>query len=127
MTRAAHEVIVRTWEREYEHVLYPKLPFTPFVARDGSRGSRQARRDAHDAAPMALFRRAMHRATVVGHFNVHVVSERSSTGTCSWCEQWNNVGPRAHVFECNHCGLQTGRDVNAAKNILMSETMRPFP
>ena len=126
LVRACHQAIVTEWEKRYEHVLYPKMPFKRFVLKDGSRWSRQARRDAHDAAPMALFRHARHRARMNEHFNVHVVSEVDTTRTCSRCGHADNwVLWSDHVFVCARCRFSTDRDVNAAKNILVSELLRP--
>ena len=133
LTRECHRAIVTHWEKTYEHVLFPKMPFGHFVRKDmggGARSpwSRQARRDAHDAAPMALFHHARHRARVNPHFHVHVVSEKNTTQTCSACGyRFNNVTWSAREFVCNQCNFRTDRDVNAAKNILVSEMMRSRP
>ena len=133
LTRECHRAIVTYWEKTYEHVLFPKMPFGHFVRKDmggGARSpwSRQARRDAHDAATMALFHHARHRARVNPHFHVHVVSEKNTTQTCSACgHRFNDVTWSAREFVCMRCGFRTDRDVNAAKNILVSEMMRRRP
>ena len=69
---------------------------------------------------------ARHRARMNEHFNVHVVSEVDTTRTCSRCGHADNwVLWSDHVFVCARCRFSTDRDVNAAKNILVSELLRP--
>lgn len=46
------------------------------------------------------------------------VKEHYTTKTCSCCGQLNNVGC-SKTFNCKNCKLETGRDMNASKNIMM--------
>jgi hypothetical protein len=48
--------------------------------------------------------------------NVKVVNEYLTTKTCSQCGQINELGP-SKIHSCK-CGMVSGRDENAAKNIL---------
>ena len=54
---------------------------------------------------------------------VFYVKENYTTKTCSSCGVVNsNVGV-SRVFTCASCNLTTGRDWNAAKNMLMKGMM----
>ena len=61
--------------------------------------------------------RLLHKAKEHGK-NVIMVHEANTTKTCSFCGQMNNVGT-SKVYSCSSCNRKVGRDVNAAKNILM--------
>lgn len=47
---------------------------------------------------------------------LEIVPEYMTTKTCSNCSNKQNVG-NSKIFHCNKCGMETGRDINAAKNI----------
>ena len=49
---------------------------------------------------------------------VYLVNERYTTQTCSYCGDHHKVGA-LKVYTCMKCKRKIGRDVNAAKNILM--------
>jgi len=49
---------------------------------------------------------------------VYPVNEQYTTQTCSYCGDYHKVGSLM-VYVCRQCRRKSGRDVNAAKNILM--------
>ncbi len=49
---------------------------------------------------------------------VYETQEHYTTKTCSFCGSMNTPG-LSRVYECKNCKKKIGRDVNAAKNILM--------
>jgi len=53
---------------------------------------------------------------------VYLVNERYTTQTCSYCGDNHKVGA-LKVYTCRMCNKRIGRDVNAAKNILMKGIM----
>ena len=54
---------------------------------------------------------------------VIVVKEHYTTKTCSFCGTMNEPGA-SKVYHCSNCKRKVGRDVNAAKNILMKELIK---
>ena len=52
--------------------------------------------------------------------NKHVipVSEAYTSQTCSYCGKINNP-KKSEIYKCSDCNICIGRDINAAKNILM--------
>ena len=65
-----------------------------------------------------LKQRLIYKAYLHGK-KVFLVPEHYTTKTCSCCGKINNNVGCKEVFECDHCKLVAGRDVNAAKNIKM--------
>ena len=49
---------------------------------------------------------------------IYVIKEHFTTKTCSFCGQLNDP-QRSKIYRCIQCKKIIGRDVNAAKNILM--------
>jgi putative transposase len=65
-----------------------------------------------------LKQRLLYKASLCGK-KVFMVPEHYTTKTCSSCGVLdNNVGSK-EIFDCEHCRLTTGRDINASKNIKM--------
>ena len=50
---------------------------------------------------------------------VIIVDESFTTQICSRCHNRNKEVGSKKIYECKKCNLRTGRDVNAAKNILL--------
>jgi putative transposase len=58
----------------------------------------------------------LYKASVAGK-KVILVPEHYTTKTCSCCGVINeNVGSK-EIFQCSHCNLKTGRDMNASRNM----------
>ena len=49
---------------------------------------------------------------------VKICTEEFTSKTCGICGHLNNVGCK-EMFDCEKCGLETDRDVNGARNILL--------
>jgi transposase len=49
---------------------------------------------------------------------VFCINEAYTTQTCSYCGQ-NNKPKASEIYNCSNCNIYIGRDINAAKNILM--------
>jgi transposase len=49
---------------------------------------------------------------------VIIVQEHNTTKTCSFCGTINNP-EKSKIYHCSNCKVTCGRDLNAAKNILM--------
>jgi putative transposase len=49
--------------------------------------------------------------------NVKFINEYKTTKTCHNCHTENNEVGCSHIFKCNHCNIELGRDVNASINI----------
>jgi transposase len=69
-----------------------------------------------------LKQRLSHKATERNK-KVYYVNEAYTTQTCSCCGTLNNPEASKEYF-CIKCGTTVGRDVNAAKNILMKGLLR---
>ncbi len=65
-----------------------------------------------------LKQRLLYKASVAGKI-VKLVPEPYTTKTCSKCGEINNDVGSKEVFHCPCCNLNTGRDMNASKNIKM--------
>jgi IS605 OrfB family transposase len=65
-----------------------------------------------------LKQRLLYKAGLCGK-KVFLVKEHYTTKTCSCCGVINNNVGSKEVFECSQCGLLTGRDMNASKNMKM--------
>ena len=63
-----------------------------------------------------LKQRLIYKAYVQGK-KVFLVPEHYTTKTCSCCGTINNNVGSKEVFECEHCKMVTGRDMNASKNM----------
>ena len=52
---------------------------------------------------------------------VYMVNEAYTTKTCSMCGNINNLVGSSEIYKCKNknCNIHIGRDINAAKNILM--------
>lgn len=75
-------------------------------------------RALNDLKFFQLKQRLMYKAGINSK-KVILVKEHYTTKTCSTCGQLNhNVGSK-EVFTCRNCGLITGRDMNASKNMVM--------
>ena len=66
--------------------------------------------------------RLLYKATEKGK-KVFEVKEHYTTQTCSFCGTNNKPGC-SEIYNCNECKRVIGRDVNAAKNILMKGIVR---
>jgi len=69
-----------------------------------------------------LKKRLIYKAYTKGK-KVFIVPEQYTTKTCSSCGTLNHKVGAKEVFECSHCKLVTGRDINASKNIKMKGLM----
>ena len=84
------------------------------IVKDGS--NKKMNRDFNDLKFYLLKQRMFYKASVAGK-KVILVSEYYTTKTCSCCGVINeNVGSK-EVFQCSHCNLKTGRDMNASRNM----------
>jgi IS605 OrfB family transposase len=84
------------------------------IVKNGS--NKKLNRDFNDLKFYQLKQRMFYKASVAGK-KVILVPEHYTTKTCSCCGVINeNVGSK-EVFECSHCHLKTGRDMNASKNM----------
>lgn len=63
-----------------------------------------------------LKQRLLYKAFVKGK-RVILVKEHYTTKTCSCCGTINNNIGSKEVFDCSHCEMVTGRDINASKNM----------
>ena len=72
----------------------------------------------HDLSFFKLKQRMIYKAYVKGK-KVFLVKEHHTTKTCSCCGKINNNVGAKEVFECNHCSMVTGRDMNASKNMML--------
>jgi IS605 OrfB family transposase len=63
-----------------------------------------------------LKQRLIYKASLCGK-KVFMVPEQYTTKTCSCCGMINNNVGSKEVFECDHCKMVTGRDMNASKNM----------
>lgn len=75
-------------------------------------------RDFNDLKFYKLKQRLLYKASVYGKA-VNYIKENYTTKTCSTCGMINNNVGIKTVFNCNACGLTTGRDWNAARNMLI--------
>jgi len=80
--------------------------------------NKKLNRDTCDLKFYLLKERLLYKANV-NNKKVHLVKEHFTTKTCSNCGKVNNSVGSSEVFECKICNLNTGRDINASKNILM--------
>jgi putative transposase len=74
--------------------------------------------DFNDLKFYVLKTRLLYKASVMDK-RVFYIKEHYTTKTCSSCGQINNHVGSSKVFKCEHCKLETGRDCNAAKNMLL--------
>jgi transposase len=84
--------------------------------------NKKLNRETCDLKFYLLKERLMYKANV-NNKKVHLVKEHFTTKTCSSCGKVNNSVGSSEVFECKRCNLNTGRDINASKNILMKGFM----
>lgn len=75
-------------------------------------------RNMNDLKFHVLKQRLSYKASLCGKL-VFLTPEPYTTKTCSSCGTINNFVGCNEVFDCSKCGLRTGRDVNASKNIKM--------
>jgi IS605 OrfB family transposase len=68
-----------------------------------------------------LKQRLVYKAFSLGK-RAFLVNEYLTSQCCSDCGQTNSVGS-SETYECSECLLKTGRDLNAAKNILLKGIM----
>ena len=61
--------------------------------------------------------RLLYKAATKNKF-VFCINEAYTTQTCSYCGQ-NNKPHSSEIYYCTNCNVHIGRDINAAKNILM--------
>ena len=61
--------------------------------------------------------RLQYKAALQGK-KIVLVKENYTTKTCSFCGTRNDPGC-SKIYKCSKCKREVGRDVNAAKNILM--------
>lgn len=80
--------------------------------------NRYINRGFNDLKFYKLKQRLLYKASVAGK-KVIYVPEHNTTKTCSSCGIINNEVGASKIFECFSCGLVTGRDINASKNIKM--------
>jgi putative transposase len=75
-------------------------------------------RDMNDLKFHILKQRLQYKAALCNKL-VFLIPEPYTTKCCSNCGTINNNVGCKEVFNCSNCGLNTGRDVNASKNIKM--------
>lgn len=73
-------------------------------------------RDFNDLKFYKFKTRLLYKASVYGK-GVILVKEHNTTKTCSCCGKINNNVGSSKIFNCEACGLVTGRDMNACKNM----------
>ena len=71
---------------------------------------------------LKFYQLKMYKAYTKGK-KVFIVPEQYTTKTCSGCGTLNHKVGAKEVFECSHCNVVTGRDMNASKNIKMKGLM----
>lgn len=86
------------------------------IVKDGK--NHQLNRNFNDLKFYRLKQRLVYKASAHGK-KVMYVKENYTTKTCSSCGVINDKVGVNRVFKCVSCDLITGRDWNAAKNILM--------
>ena len=74
--------------------------------------------DFNDLKFYVLKSRLLYKASVLDK-RVFYINEHYTTKTCSACGQINNDVGSSKMFKCEHCKLETGRDCNASKNMLL--------
>lgn len=73
-------------------------------------------RDFNDLKFYKFKTRLLYKASVYGK-TVNLVKEHNTTKTCSSCGEMNHNVGSSKTFHCSSCGLVTGRDMNACKNM----------
>jgi len=84
------------------------------------KGKRNKRlnRDINDLK-LYLFKERLKYKALVNNKTVVMINEAYTTKTCSKCGKINISIGSSTEFNCRICKLQTGRDINASKNILL--------
>ena len=72
--------------------------------------------DFNDLKFYQLKQRLFYKASIQGK-TVILVPEHYTTKTCSRCGQIHNKIGNKEIFECPNCMMETGRDMNASKNM----------
>ena len=79
--------------------------------------NRNVNRNTNNMKFYLFKQRLQYKSTELGK-KVILVKENYTTKTCSFCGSINHPGV-SKIYECKCCKRKVGRDVNAAKNILM--------
>jgi putative transposase len=79
--------------------------------------NRNVNRNTNNMKFYLFKQRLQYKSTELGK-KVILVKENYTTKTCSFCGSINHPGV-SKIYECKNCKRKVGRDVNAAKNILM--------
>jgi len=90
------------------------------IVKDGK--NRTLNKGMHNLKFYTFKQRLLFKATERGK-QVYVVNEAYTTQTCSFCGN-TYKGETSKVYHCSQCKRKIGRDVNAAKNILMKGILR---
>ena len=101
--------------RNFDFILLPALSTKQVAPKLSSKTCRAMYTWSH----YAFKQRLLDMSQKYTHKKVIIVDERFTTMTCGKCFTANyNVGA-SKVFSCAQCGLESDRDVNAARNILL--------
>ena len=110
-----HYKVARFLVTTYDNIYLGKLSTSRIISR--SNNLPKSAKEVIKSLSHYTFRMIL---THMGHkygATVYLVNEYLTTMTCSGCGNIKKVQD-ARTYKCNKCGLKTGRDENAGKNIL---------
>ena len=102
---------------ENDLILFPKLNVKRIISKEGNLHPK-AKQYVVDLRHGRFMERLKNKAEIRNKYVVNV-NEVYTTQICSRCMKRKKDVGNSKIYECKECGLVTGRDINASKNILV--------
>lgn len=115
-----HWKVITDIRKEYNTVLLPIFESQEMVIKSKNKN---LNRDLNILSHYKFKERLKYKIRCCKNIELYNVTEEYTSKTCSYCGEINNIGSRS-VFECKKCYYKIGRDINAARNILL-KNLRP--
>jgi putative transposase len=105
--------------QSYKVVLLPDFQISGMVKRSKRNISKKTARNLYTWSYYKFKSRLLTKAKEYIGRSIIICDEHYTSKTCGRCGLLNMALKRKKIFVCEKCGLETDRDVNAARNILL--------
>lgn len=116
-----HRQVVSFLTTKFSEVFLPEFNTKKMLAREGRNINSNTARNLQ-ALSFYKFKQLLKCVGLRRNTNIYIVCEKYTTKTCGNCGIMNEIGS-SKIHKCSNCGVKLERDINAARNIFMKNTV----